>query len=65
MSTQELDSKVSALRELQSTIEQMQAEAEAINPYHSARPDRPNAQPEGQSHYKPRPPAQSRKEHLK
>ena len=30
MSTQELDSKVSALRELQSTIEQMQAEAEAI-----------------------------------
>lgn len=30
MSSRELDSKVSTLRELQSTIEQLQAEAEAI-----------------------------------
>ena len=30
MSTKELDVKVNALRELQTTIEQMQAEAEAI-----------------------------------
>lgn len=30
MSTMELDSKVNALRELQSTIDQLQAEAEAI-----------------------------------
>lgn len=30
MSSRDLDSKVSALRELQSTIEQLQAEAEAI-----------------------------------